>query len=88
MASKTNINELRACDEPELLTRLGEAKQTLFNLRFQLVTGQLDNASRINQVKKDVARIHTLLREREIEAAEQLQGPSGPLSGTAEKADG
>ena len=75
--AKSDINELRACDESELLTRLGEAKQTLFNLRFQLVTGQLDNASRIGQVKKDVARIHTLLREREIEAAEALEKADG-----------
>ena len=95
MASKTT--DLRGCDEAELLTRLAEAKQTLFNLRFQLVTGQADNPSRIRDVKKDVARIHTILREREIEAAEALglsgpasgvPGPSGPLSGISEKADG
>ena len=91
MASTTA--DLRGCDEAELLTRLAEAKQTLFNLRFQLVTGQADNPSRIREVKKDVARIHTILREREIEAAEALAvsgvpGPSGPLSGPTEKADG
>jgi large subunit ribosomal protein L29 len=62
--------ELREMVDSELETRLGEAKQELFNLRFQLVTGQLDNSARINQIKKDIARISTILREREIAAAE------------------
>jgi large subunit ribosomal protein L29 len=65
--------ELRELDDDSLVTRLGEAREELFNLRFQLVTGQLDNASRVGHVKKDIARIHTLLREREIEAAEALE---------------
>ena len=63
-------------DAGELEGRLAEARQELFNLRFQIVTGQLDNNARINQVKKDVARIHTILREREIEEAESLEGAS------------
>ena len=62
--------ELREADESELETRLAEAKQELFNLRFQIVTGQLDNSARINTVRKDIARILTVLREKEIEAAE------------------
>ena len=62
--------ELRDLDESELENRLEEAKQELFNLRFALVTGQLDNSARLGQIRKDVARIKTLLREREIEAAE------------------
>jgi large subunit ribosomal protein L29 len=49
---------------------LAEAKDEHFNLRFQLVTGQLDNTARINEVRREVARIHTLMREREIAAAE------------------
>jgi large subunit ribosomal protein L29 len=65
--------ELRDLDDDQLVTRLAESKEELFNLRFQLVTGQLDNSSRISQVKKDVARMHTLLREREIAAAEALE---------------
>ena len=65
--------ELRDLVDEELEGRLGEAKQELFNLRFQLATGQLDNYARINQVRKDVARINTLLREREIAAAEAAQ---------------
>jgi large subunit ribosomal protein L29 len=62
--------ELREADEAELETRLAEAKQELFNLRFQIVTGQLDNSARIEAVRRDIARILTVLREKEIEAAE------------------
>ena len=64
--------ELRSLDVGELEGRLAEAKQELFNLRFQLVTGQLDNNARISQVKRDVARMNTVLREREIAEAESL----------------
>jgi large subunit ribosomal protein L29 len=56
-----------------LLGRLGEARRELFNLRFQLATGQLDNSARIGAVKKDIARLSTFLREREIAAAEALE---------------
>jgi large subunit ribosomal protein L29 len=62
--------ELRDLEDGELENKLEEAKQELFNLRFALVTGQLDNSSRLGQIRKDVARIKTVLREREIEAAE------------------
>jgi large subunit ribosomal protein L29 len=65
--------ELRELNDTELEHRLGEAKEELFNLRFQNATGQLDNISRIPQVRREVARIETLLREREITAAEQLE---------------
>ena len=68
--------EHRDADDDELVNRLNEAKQELFNLRFQLVTGQLDNAARIGHVKRDVARILTVLREREIAAAEGLAAAS------------
>jgi large subunit ribosomal protein L29 len=71
MASKTA--ELRELNDTELEHRLGEAKEELFNLRFQNATGQLDNIARIPQVRREVARIETLLREREIAAAEQLE---------------
>ena len=64
------IAELRELEDEELLIRLAESKQELFNLRFQLVTGQLDNYARLGQVKHDIARAETLLREREISAAE------------------
>jgi len=71
MASRTA--ELRELNDTELEHRLGEAKEELFNLRFQNATGQLDNVARIPEVRRDVARIETLLREREIAAAEQLE---------------
>ena len=70
-------DELRAMDDSELETHLAEAKQELFNLRFQHVTGQLDNYSRLGQMKKDVARINTILRDREIAAAEAMEESSG-----------
>ena len=57
-------------DGDELTTRLGESRRELFNLRFQLATGQLDNPSRIGQVRREVARMLTVLREREILEAE------------------
>ncbi len=66
----TKAAEFREMDDDELENRLAAASQELFNLRFQHVTGQLDNYARLGQVKRDVARIKTLLREREIEAAE------------------
>ena len=69
----TTAAELREFDDDELLTRLADSKQELFNLRFQHVTGQLDNYARLGQVKKEVARINTILREREIEAAEAAE---------------
>jgi large subunit ribosomal protein L29 len=62
--------KLRDIDDDELSQKLVEAKEELFNLRFQLVTGQLDNPMRIKQVRKQVARILTLLRERELEEHE------------------
>jgi len=69
----TAAAELRDMADEELLTRLAEAKQELFNLRFQNATGQLDNYARLGQLRKEVARINTILREREIEAAEALE---------------
>ncbi len=68
--ARTKTADLRSMESPELETRLDDTRQELFNLRFQLVTGQLDNTSRITEVRRQVARIETLLREREIEAAE------------------
>ncbi len=60
------VNELRALDVDDLRERLGDVKEELFNLRFQNATGQLDNYARVDQLKKDIARISTLLREREL----------------------
>ena len=69
----TKSAELRVLNEDELLIRLAEHKQELFKMRFDIVTGQLQNISRLTQVRRDVARISGILREREIEAAETLQ---------------
>ena len=66
-----DANELRALGDAELLRRLDETKTELFNLRFQHATGQLDNHGRLGHVRRDVARINTLIREREIAAAEE-----------------
>jgi len=66
----TKPGELRELHDEELETRLAEARHELFNLRFQHVTGQLDNYSRLGQLRRDVARVNTLLRQREIDAAE------------------
>jgi large subunit ribosomal protein L29 len=62
--------DLEALDVPALVDRLADAKAEAFNLRFQHATGQLDNTSRLQQVRRDIARINTFLRQREIAAAE------------------
>lgn len=59
--------ELRELNYRELNEKLSESKEELFNLRFQLATNQLDNTARLKAVKKTVARIRTILRQREIE---------------------
>jgi large subunit ribosomal protein L29 len=69
MATAAEIVEL---DGDELETRLNETRRELFNLRFQLATGQLDNFSRMSHVRKDIARLLTELRAREIAEAEGL----------------
>ena len=63
-------NELRKLSNAELVAKEKELKQELFNLRFQLATGGLSNTQRIGECKKDVARVKTLLCERELKAAE------------------
>ncbi len=75
--ARAHLDELRELGMDELEARLAEGKQELFNLRFQHVTGQLDNVARIGQVKKEVARIRTVLREQEIAAAEAAAGEGG-----------
>jgi large subunit ribosomal protein L29 len=63
----------RDLDDGSLIDRLRETKDELFKLRFQLATGQLSNYARIGQVRKDIARLETELRAREISAAEALE---------------
>jgi large subunit ribosomal protein L29 len=66
MAVSLTANELRASTEEELGSKLAEAKEELFNLRFQGATGQLENHGRLRAVRKEIARIYTVMREREL----------------------
>lgn len=63
--------ELRELADDELRVKLDESKEELFNLRFQVVTGQLDNPRRIKEVKREIARVLTVMRERDIAAARE-----------------
>lgn len=67
----SNIQDLRQSSPQELNDTLGGLKKELFNLRFQLATGQLENPMRIREVKKSIAQIKTILREAELKAVEQ-----------------
>ncbi len=62
----TTAAELRGLTAEELTLRVRESKQELFNLRFQMATGQLDNNRRLRTVRHDIARIYTIMREREL----------------------
>ncbi|MFC9789659.1 50S ribosomal protein L29 [Rhodococcus sp. NPDC127528] len=77
MATGTPAAELRELNEEELVTRLRESKEELFNLRFQMATGQLDNNRRLRTVRHEIARIYTVMRERELGLA------AGPDAGDA-----
>jgi large subunit ribosomal protein L29 len=78
--------EIREFDETELENKLAEARKELFNLRFQSATGRLDNNSRVQQVRRDIARLLTVQRAREIELAESAEAVAAPLeAGTKEQ---
>ena len=64
--AETTAAEIRDLADDELLSRLGESKEELFNLRVQVATGQLDNNRRLHDVRRDIARIYTVMREREL----------------------
>ncbi len=69
MAENDNVDmvtELRELGDDELVLRLRDFKEELFNLRFQVATGQLDNNRRLQTVRRDIARIYTVMREREL----------------------
>ena len=74
--ANTAAAELRDLPDDGLVTRLAETKEELFRFRFQHVTGQLPNYSRLKELKREVARINTELRAREIAAAESLEATS------------
>ena len=65
------INKINEMTSPELEKELGELKTELFKLRFSLATNGLDNPMKIKEVKKDIARINTVLRQRELETAKK-----------------
>ena len=65
-ASTTTAAELRELTNEELVLRVREAKEELFNLRFQMATGQLDNNRRLQVIRREIARIYTIMREREL----------------------
>jgi large subunit ribosomal protein L29 len=66
MASSVQAHELDEMNNADLEARLRESKEELFNLRFQAATGQLESHGRLRTVKRDIARIYTVVREREL----------------------
>jgi len=68
MSSVSNklVAPLRSLEDDELVTKLREAKEELFNLRFQAATGQLESHGRLHAVRREIARIYTVMREREL----------------------
>jgi large subunit ribosomal protein L29 len=79
--------ELRNLGRDELLTKLGEAKEELFNLRFQAATGQLESHGRLRAVRKDIARIYTVLSERALGITEEVDVPVEAAADADETAD-
>ena len=77
MATVSAASELRELTGDELVARLREAKEELFNLRFQMATGQLDNNRRLRTVRHDIARIYTVMRERELGLTDAPLGDEG-----------
>ena len=66
-----HATEIRGLSQVEIARHLDEAHQELFNLRFQYATGQLKNTSRLGEVRREIARLRTIMRERDLAAAEQ-----------------
>ena len=77
MTTNKKMGDLLELDVNALIDALSEAKKEHFNLRFQHVTGQLDNTSRLGEVRRQIARINTILRQREIEADEATEKNDG-----------
>ena len=79
MALSSLAHDLRGLDDDALLQKLTEAKEELFNLRFQAATGQLESHGRLKAVRRDIARIYTVMREREL----GITPATGPSAGGA-----
>ena len=73
MATTVTAAELRNLGRDELMSKLGEAKEELFNLRFQAATGQLESHGRLRAVRKDIARIYTVLTERALGITDEVE---------------
>ena len=84
MATGTTAVELRTMSDDDLAAQLREAKEELFNLRFQAATGQLESHGRLRTVRRDIARIYTVLRERELgiidATTDQASGDAAPAT--------
>lgn len=75
-SKELKVEALDGFDNARLQEELKKAKAELFNLRFQAATGQLDNNGRLKVVKRDIARIYTILRERELGIRENVEAPT------------
>jgi len=83
MANTPVATELRELGAEELVLRLRESKEELFNLRFQMATGQMDNNRRLRTVRHDIARIYTVMRERELGLSTGPDGSTDTEKGVA-----
>ena len=83
MATSLSAAELRSSSPEELVSKLAEAKEELFNLRFQGATGQLESHGRLRAVRKEIARIYTVLRERELGIIIDVEDDTAEVEGSA-----
>ena len=83
MATGLTAAELRSSSPEELVSKLAEAKEELFNLRFQSATGQLESHGRLRAVRKEIARIYTVLRERELGIITDVDENTADVEGSA-----
>ena len=83
MATGLTADELRSSSPEELSSKLAEAKEELFNLRFQSATGQLESHGRLRAVRKEIARIYTVLRERELGIIIEVEDDTADVEGSA-----
>lgn len=84
MAKGLTAEQLRSNTPDELVSKLAEAKEELFNLRFQGATGQLENHGRLRAVRKEIARIYTVMRERELGIITDVEDATADVEGGAE----
>jgi large subunit ribosomal protein L29 len=83
MATGLTAGQLRSSTPEELSSKLAEAKEELFNLRFQSATGQLESHGRLRAVRKAIARIYTVLRERELGIIIDVEDDNADVEGSA-----